>query len=249
VTADTEGGAEMSKDIVITNNIRRLRFFNGEMTQLELAERSGSSRSTIVAVEAGKYTPSLELAFRIANVFNVSIGEVFQCEAQSAKDEGTLRRTNSVLITLTERPTRKAIIKRGKKAKDYFEYCDEAGCGVWNELLKIDGIYGEPVSMWLPKKHIKQNTSEYVQGVEVAADHKGTIQEGFDIIELPAARYLVFQGEPFDEEKYCEAMDTVWSAIERYDPRIIGCNWDTESPRIQMEPKGARGYIELLAVK
>jgi putative transcriptional regulator len=70
----------MSREIVITNNIRRLRFFANEMTQLELAERTGSSRSTIIAVEAGKYTPSLELAFRIAMVFGVPIGEVFECK-------------------------------------------------------------------------------------------------------------------------------------------------------------------------
>ncbi|MDR0778318.1 MAG: helix-turn-helix domain-containing protein [Methanomassiliicoccaceae archaeon] len=239
----------MSKDIVITNNIRRLRFSSGEMTQLELAERSGSSRSTIVAVEAGKYTPSLELAFRIANVFNVPIGEVFCCETKNDKEEGTMKRTNNVLITVTDRPARKAIIKRGIKAKDYFEYCDEVGCDTWNELQKIEGIFGEPVSMWLPKKHIKQNTSEYVQGVEVAKGYSGAIPDGFDMIELPAAKYLMFQGEPFDEEKYCEAIDTIWNAIERYDPKIIGCQWYNEDPRIQMEPKGARGYIELLAVK
>jgi len=69
----------MTKGLVITNNIRKLRFFAGEMTQLELAERTGSSRSTIIAVEAGKYTPSLELAFKIADVFGVMIGEVFEC--------------------------------------------------------------------------------------------------------------------------------------------------------------------------
>ena len=73
---DPEGIA--MSDIVITNNIRKLRFFANEMTQLELAERTGSSRSTIIAVEAGKYTPSLELAFRIADVFNVSVDDVFK---------------------------------------------------------------------------------------------------------------------------------------------------------------------------
>ena len=76
----------MSRDLVITNNIRKLRFFANEMTQLELAERTGSSRSTIIAVEAGKYTPSLELAFRIARVFSVPIGEVFECT--DGKDGG-----------------------------------------------------------------------------------------------------------------------------------------------------------------
>ena len=65
--------------LVITNNIRKLRFFSNEMTQLELAEKSGASRQTIIALEAGKYTPSLELAFRIAGVFDVPIGDVFEC--------------------------------------------------------------------------------------------------------------------------------------------------------------------------
>ena len=69
---------------MITNNIRKLRFFADEMTQLALAEKAGASRQTIMAVEAGKYTPSLELAFRIANVFGVPIGEVFQCEDVAA---------------------------------------------------------------------------------------------------------------------------------------------------------------------
>lgn len=61
----------------IQNNIRRLRFENGEMTQQELAERAGVTRQTINAIEAAKYSPSLELAFKIASVFGVSIEEVF----------------------------------------------------------------------------------------------------------------------------------------------------------------------------
>jgi putative transcriptional regulator len=64
----------------ITNSIRKLRFFANEMTQQELAEKAGVSRQTIIAIEAGKYSPSLELAFRIADVFGVAIGEVFSHE-------------------------------------------------------------------------------------------------------------------------------------------------------------------------
>lgn len=67
----------MAKKIEITNNIRRLRFFANEMTQQELAEKTGVSRQTIIAVEAGRYSPSLELAFRIADAFGVKINEVF----------------------------------------------------------------------------------------------------------------------------------------------------------------------------
>jgi len=64
--------------ILIGNQIRRLRFESGEMTQQELARRSGCTRQTINAIEAAKYGPSLELAFKIAEVFGVGIEEVFQ---------------------------------------------------------------------------------------------------------------------------------------------------------------------------
>jgi len=64
----------------ISNRIRRLRFDNGEMTQEELANRVGCTRQTIIAVEAGKYVPSLSLAFQIARVFRVPVEEVFQYE-------------------------------------------------------------------------------------------------------------------------------------------------------------------------
>jgi putative transcriptional regulator len=64
----------------ISNRIRRLRFDNGEMTQEELANRVGCTRQTIIAVEAGKYVPSLSLAFRIARVFGVPVEDVFQYE-------------------------------------------------------------------------------------------------------------------------------------------------------------------------
>jgi len=62
----------------ISNCIRRLRFENGQMTQQELADRAGVTRQTIIAIEAGGYSPSLTLAFKISKVFGVSVGKVFQ---------------------------------------------------------------------------------------------------------------------------------------------------------------------------
>jgi len=64
----------------LKNQVRRLRFDNGEMTQQQLAERVGVTRQTIIAIEAGKYAPSLPLAFRIAQTFDVPIEQVFQYE-------------------------------------------------------------------------------------------------------------------------------------------------------------------------
>ena len=72
----------------ITNNIRRLRFNANEMTQQRLADEVGTSRQTIVAIEKGNYSPSLELAFRIAMVFNTSIDDVFSYTNEQ-KDHNT----------------------------------------------------------------------------------------------------------------------------------------------------------------
>ena len=62
----------------VTNDIRQLRFAHGEMTQAELAERVGVTRQTIIAIEQGRYSPSLEMAFQIAHAFKVPLDEVFQ---------------------------------------------------------------------------------------------------------------------------------------------------------------------------
>jgi putative transcriptional regulator len=61
----------------VTNDIRRLRFAHGEMTQAELADRIGVTRQTIIAIEQGRYSPSLEMAFQVARVFNVPLDDVF----------------------------------------------------------------------------------------------------------------------------------------------------------------------------
>jgi len=66
-----------NEKLLISNSIRRLRFFANEMTQQELADRTGVTRQTIVAIKNGKYFPSLELAFRIAHTFNVQLSDVF----------------------------------------------------------------------------------------------------------------------------------------------------------------------------
>ncbi len=68
----------MVKPTRVTNDIRRLRFTNGEMTQAELADRIGVTRQTIIAIEQGRYSPSLEMAFQVARVFDVPLDDVFQ---------------------------------------------------------------------------------------------------------------------------------------------------------------------------
>ena len=165
------------------------------------------------------------------------------------KEKKNMSEVKNVFIQVIEKPERKVIIKRGKEATDYFKYCEEVGCDVWGLLSSIKSICGEPVCLWLPKKYIKENTSEYVQGVEVPMDYTGQIPEGFDVIKLPKCKYIMFQGEPFEEENFCDAIEQVCDAIKKYNPSINGYNWDNENPRIQLEPIGTRGYIELHPIK
>ena len=155
----------------------------------------------------------------------------------------------NVFIQVIEKPARKVIIKRGIKADEYFSYCEEVGCDVWGLLTSIKSISGEPVCLWLPEHLRKPVTNEYVQGVEVETDYNGNIPEGFEIIDLPAATYLLFRGEPFEEENYVAAINEIWDAEKKYNPEFIGFEWDKSNPRIQLQPIGERGYIELVPVK
>ena len=140
-------------------------------------------------------------------------------------------------------------IKRGINATEYWSYCKEVGCDVWGLLTSIKSITGEPVCLWLPKQLIKPGTSEYVQGVEVEPTYKGCLPEGFEVIDLPKTSYLLFRGEPFAEENYEQAIGEIWDAEKKYNPEFIGYKWDDNNPRIQLEPIGERGYIELVPVK
>lgn len=164
------------------------------------------------------------------------------------RKESTMGARN-VFMQVIDKPKRKVIIKRGKTASDYMKYCEEVGCDIWGILVSMKSLCGEPVCMWLPKAYIKPGTSEYVQGVEVEEDDCGQIPDGFDVIELPKAQYLMFQGEPFREEDYEQAIADIWESEKKYDPSIIGYQWDPSNPRIQLEPIGARGYIELLPIR
>ena len=165
------------------------------------------------------------------------------------KENKDMSEVKNVFLQVIEKPERKVIIRRGKEATEYFRYCEEVGCDVWGLLCSMKSISGEPVCLWLPKNYIKAGTSVYVQGVEVAMDYSGDIPDGFEVIELPKCKYIMFQGEPFEEENFGEAIGQVWDAIKKYNPQSIGYAWDDSNPRIQLEPIGTRGYIELHPVK
>lgn len=183
-----------------------------------------------------------------ANPVPIILFVPYGAKFRALRKERTTMKTNNIFIQVIHKPARKILCKRGIKAEDYFPYCEEVGCDVWGMLLSMDSLCGEPVSLWLPEQYKKPGTSTYVQGVEVDKDYHGTVPEGFDVIDLPEADYLMFQGEPFAEEDYCDAIMAVQQAMGNYEPAVIGYAWDDNNPRIQLEPRGNRGYIELRAI-
>ena len=166
------------------------------------------------------------------------------------KEEKKMTETTPVFVQIVLRPKRKAIIKRGIKAVQYFEYCDEVGCDVWDTLVAIPNAIHEPMGMWLPEKLIKDHTSVYVQGVEVSDDYQGVIPDGFELIDLEPCEMMVFQGEPYDDEAFQENIGLVEDMIEKFNPAIYGYEWaDDDAPSYQLEPQGYRGYIEAKPVR
>ncbi|MGD9116531.1 MAG: AraC family transcriptional regulator [Dehalococcoidia bacterium] len=158
--------------------------------------------------------------------------------------------TNTVFVQVIDRPARKLILKQGASAKDYFAYCEELGCDVYEELKGVKDALYEPIGMWLPENLRQPGTSEYAMGVEMPADYKGKTPEGYEIIDLPPCQMMVFQGQPYDDEKFEEAIGDLWEVMKTYNPELYGFTWaDEDGPRFQLEPQGYRGYIEARPVR
>lgn len=155
------------------------------------------------------------------------------------------RKASTVFVQVVERPERKLILLRGIKATHYFEYCEEVGCDVWGILSSVSEALYEPAGFWLPKHLISEGTSQYVQGVEVPADYEGDVPEGFEVITLPPCKMMIFQGEPYEDEKFGEAIEALWKVMNEYNPELYGFAYaEEDGPRFQLEPQGFRGYIE-----
>ncbi|QSX05076.1 AraC family transcriptional regulator [Sedimentibacter sp. zth1] len=178
--------------------------------------------------------------------------KVFDTYQAFHKGENSMsdRNTKSVFVQIIERQARKVLLKRGIKARHYFEYCEEVGCDVWSVLTSVKEALYEPIGMWLPKHLIPEGTSQYVQGVEIPLDYSNIIPEGFELIELPPCKMMVFQGEPYNDDDFMNEIDEVWKHIDKFDPVIYGYKWALEAaPKFQLAPMGYRGYIEARPVE
>jgi AraC-like DNA-binding protein len=177
---------------------------------------------------------------------------------QKTKTEEKKMETKTVVIftQIVERPARKLLLKRSKSAEDYFSYCEDVGCGdnensaPWDILCEIKEALYEPVGVWLPENMRPEGTGIYAHGVEVAADYAGSVPDGFDVIELEPCKMLVFQGEPYDDSVFEQAIGALWERIEKFNPEVYGYEYADElAPRMQLAPMGWRGYIEMLPVR
>ena len=149
-----------------------------------------------------------------------------------------------VFVQVVERPERKLLIKRGIKASDYLEYCDEVGCDIWGVLTSVKEALYEPIGMWLPEK-MRNGASEYAQGVELPLDYNKTLPEGYELTTLPPCKVMVFQGPPYNDDDFSEAIGELWDFMDKFDPKLYGYEWaDDTAPRFQLAPMGYRGYIE-----
>lgn len=168
-------------------------------------------------------------------------------EEQIGMNEST---ANTIFVQVVERPARKLILQRARAATHYFEYCEELGCDVWGVLSSIKGAMYEPIGMWLPENLREPGTAEYAQGVEVPVDFKGELPEEMEIIDLPPCKMMVFQSQPYPDEKMGEVIGMVQKSIEAYDPAVFGFQWaDGDGPWYQLAPIGERGYIEARPVR
>lgn len=168
-------------------------------------------------------------------------------EEQIGMNEST---ANTIFVQVVERPARKLILQRARAATHYFEYCEELGCDVWGVLSSIKGAMYEPIGMWLPENLRKPGTAEYAQGAEVPVDFKGDLPEEMEIIDLPPCKMMVFQSQPYPDEKMGEVIGMVQKSIEAYDPAVFGFQWaDGDGPWFQLAPIGERGYIEARPVR
>jgi len=167
-----------------------------------------------------------------------------------------MEKTAVVFTQIIERPARKLILWRSKKADEYFSYCEEVGCDEndntlpWDFLAGIKEALCEPIGVWLPENMRPEGTGIYAHGVEVAADYAGEIPEGFDVIELAACKLLVFQGEPYDDENFMDAVGQCIERINKFNPEVYGYRYAPElAPRMQLAPTGWRGYIEMKPIE
>lgn len=140
------------------------------------------------------------------------------------KEEANMEKNVSLcMITPKDRPERKLIYLPSKGAEEYLSYCEEMGCE-WEGLLNsITEKFDVAALLELPDRLVKPGYSKIAAGVEVPASYEGQLPEGYEVADLAECTMLYFQSEPYEnEEDFCEAIEGVYAAIEKYQPALYG---------------------------
>lgn len=159
--------------------------------------------------------------------------------------------TTLCMITVVQKPKRKIMFLRSKKASDYWTYCEEVGCD-WEGLFNsVQSKFDTAAILKLPKFLQKDGFSDIASGIEVPIGYDGKIPDGCEIEELKPCEMLYFQSEPFEkEEDFGRALDNVTDAIQKYNPMQYGYDYDFEiAPEFNYGAYPAMGAKRAFPVK
>ena len=153
----------------------------------------------------------------------------------------------TVTVTVVEKSPRKLILKRGVTATDYWSYCEEMGCDVWEELAAIPSLLEGPSLCSLPPHMIPTGTSMVACAIEVPADFSGVVPHGCEIIDLPPHLYLWFQGAPYEDESWFgSAHEELDKAIANYRPEQYGYVYARDKAPVFIHGSSAAGGTKKL---
>lgn len=159
--------------------------------------------------------------------------------------------TSLVMVTLVQRPQRKLMFLRSKKAHDYWTYCEEVGCD-WEGLFNsVDDKFDTAALLELPSFLQKEGYSAIASGIEIPFDYHRKCPENCEIVDLDACELLYFQSEPFNsEEDYGIAIGHVFQAISKYNPNQYGFEFAFElAPKFNFGAQAAKGAKQALPIK
>ena len=147
------------------------------------------------------------------------------------------------MITPVERPGRKLMIRRSKKAHDYWSYCDEMGC-YWEGLFNsIPEKMDTAAILTLPDCLNREGYGNIASGVELPCDYTSAVPEGCELLELSPCTMLYFQGPPFQtDEEFFRDLGRVFQAVDTYDPSLYGYEWAYDlAPRFNFGGQWGKG--------
>lgn len=156
----------------------------------------------------------------------------------------------TVTATYITKPARKLIVKSGILATDYFSYCDEIGCDIWDILEQVPNRLDNVSLAILPDFLVPKGTSKVCCAAEVPLDYDGVIPEGCNVIELCEHTLLWFNGAPYEDENwYGGAHSEVANAVADYKPELYGFRFAYDkAPEFHYSSSAKDGCRRLLPV-